>query len=51
MADCTCTTYGRCAVCRPPCDWCGDDYHTRLGTTPLCVSCYEFALLHREENA
>ena len=61
-ATCTCTTWGNCPVCRPPCQWivghlhevpvrCGDDHFATVGTTSVCMDHFQFYLLHRAEEA
>lgn len=57
-ATCTCTTWGTCPVCRPPCQWvthhlgeipvrCGDDYFATVGTLPVCCDHFQFVQIHR----
>lgn len=61
-ASCTCTTFGRCEVCRPPCMWvvahleevpvrCGDDHFGFVGNLPVCLDHLQFYLLHQAEGA
>lgn len=41
-AECTCTSLGRCKVCRPPCEYDGDRFFAFIGETPVCMDCWEY---------
>lgn len=35
---------------KPSCDWCEDDAAAVIGTTPLCLSHWEYVQLHRGDG-
>lgn len=39
---CTCTLTGHCQLCRPPCEYDGQDFFAFIGDTPVCMDCWEY---------
>lgn len=52
---CSCDTLGTCPSCRPPCEWpesedgkvtCGEPFATRIAGVPVCLTHWEYSMIH-----